>query len=375
MKERKGNMVPEKLKAAAEPQDPSKDREPGGDSDGILQLASKEEEVNPEETHSWDHLHTALDYILDNSDTDLAVVCEDDLLAYIKDTDLEHEKYLTVDQVLKDYRPGLFVEDRSGIKGRSTSKFFGLLIQMAPIVGGLAEIYDDIQQKQSSSNVTAGASLSISGRKLPGGGLGSDGLGAGGSAVEMGSLDSKHFGLEDSQVDIQQKQSSAPPFSPHSNNPYYSNRARGQSYKQQSGFAQQPQAPPVQGPQGAFFVGTSSFSIKGGSFEGGSFDNNQGDDYSNKSESHQHHSVARNANLNTTEYSHYGRPRRGAHFPSATNISSLDGQNYSEQSEEQYWQEEVEYSVPIGKHTQQQQQKPRAFKSNNPFHSYVERRS
>jgi len=278
----------------------------------------------------------------------------------------------------------------------------------------------------------------------------------------------------------------------HPNDPhYYSNRARGQGYKQQSGFPPRPQAPPVQGPQGAFFAGSYDFDIHGGQFqnnEGASethvthdnstkrdFNNHHGNTYQNSNNNstnyhgsyvnaQSHYSEARNANLNANGYSHSGEPRsfgrgrgnmgprRGAHFPPAANRGrrhsgessgsssrgptpaypytggdqygrgysgsppgpayptaieeggqhgwypasadqsfddqyhdvgyqsyherSLDGQNYSEQSEEQYWQEEVEYSVPIEERTQQQQQQqPRAFKSNNPFASYVEGRS
>ncbi|KIK50853.1 hypothetical protein GYMLUDRAFT_418450 [Collybiopsis luxurians FD-317 M1] len=76
-------MIPKVLKAAAEPQDLSKHSD--SDEENLLYSpTSKEEEDEEEETKAWDHMHAALDYILDKSDAEIALVHEDDLLGHAK---------------------------------------------------------------------------------------------------------------------------------------------------------------------------------------------------------------------------------------------------------------------------------------------------
>ncbi|KAF9069544.1 WD40-repeat-containing domain protein [Rhodocollybia butyracea] len=109
MKKRMGYKIPKKLKAAAEPQDSSKDRQSGKD---LVIKSGSEGDEGEEET--WDHMHAALDYILNNSDADFAVVHENDLLLHAKSTKIIGE-LTTIDQVLKDCHPGVFVQEYGGI--------------------------------------------------------------------------------------------------------------------------------------------------------------------------------------------------------------------------------------------------------------------
>ncbi|KAJ4479586.1 hypothetical protein C8J55DRAFT_549554 [Lentinula edodes] len=97
-----------KMKAAAEPQDPEMDRKP--EKDVVLGNIQYGEEQGEDNETPYDPIDVALDYILENSDIEFAVVHDDDLLAYAKDTN-----YDTVDELLQICHPKVFVEKIEGV--------------------------------------------------------------------------------------------------------------------------------------------------------------------------------------------------------------------------------------------------------------------
>ncbi|KAF9075600.1 hypothetical protein BDP27DRAFT_1315324 [Rhodocollybia butyracea] len=108
----RGQGVPKRLKAAAGPQDPSKDDEHG--KDVLLGLESEEEEEDVDQENTWDHIHMVLNYILSNSDADFALAHENDLWVYAN-AGIKNE-HITIDQVLKECHPEVSVQDHNGIK-------------------------------------------------------------------------------------------------------------------------------------------------------------------------------------------------------------------------------------------------------------------
>ncbi|KAF9069495.1 hypothetical protein BDP27DRAFT_1325449 [Rhodocollybia butyracea] len=154
LKQRKitGQKIPTRLKAAAEPRQPKKDREPDGLNE-MLWLSEEEQESEYEEEITWDHMHTALDYILDKSDADYAVVHERDLLAYVKD--IEHNLVcVTVDQVLKDLSPEVSVREYNGTKVGVLSEYINT--EPLPQQQRL-ESSADVTTQGSSSGTTTGS--------------------------------------------------------------------------------------------------------------------------------------------------------------------------------------------------------------------------
>ncbi|KAJ3895181.1 hypothetical protein GG344DRAFT_73304 [Lentinula edodes] len=117
IKQRIGFGFPIKLKGAAEPQDPKKDGKHEGDR--LLrnirhEAENLEEEGGGQNGTPYDHMDAALEYILNNSNADIAVVHEEDLWAYVE-ASIFSEWGLTAYEVLQSYHPKVFVQEEKGI--------------------------------------------------------------------------------------------------------------------------------------------------------------------------------------------------------------------------------------------------------------------